>query len=180
MFEGDRLSESARRPMIVLLNKSLEMEYAHTINYPRLIDRLLNTDERPDPDSRLRRSLEALGKKSAEHLHWTARLIEDLGGEPQWRITTTDRIVDAPAMLLAQLENEKASVALFEQAKNVAEHPPGGLLVRMKTMLDGGPGHATGKKSSTIRLLEQMSRDEEEHVARLKNIISELNIQAGK
>ncbi len=179
MFEDGRLTESAKRSMIILLNKSLEMEYAYTVNYPRLIDQLLNSDRIPDPDKRLRRSLEDLGKRSVEHFHWTARLIEDLGGEPQWRIAAIDRIVDVPAMLLTQLENEKASVALFEQVKNVAEHPTGGVLARMKTMLDGGPGHATGR-SSTIRLLEQMSRDEEEHVAMLKNIISELNFQAEK
>ncbi len=174
-----RLTQDAKRSIVIILSKCLELEYLYTVNYPRLIDQLIDNGQVPDPDSRLRRDLESLGKKSAEHLHWTARLIEDLGGEPQWQTAAIDRIADAHALLLAQLENEKASVALLQQAQNVARFDSGDVLAKMKAMLGTAPGHIT-ERGKTIRLLEQISRDEEGHVALLKNLISELGTQPEK
>jgi bacterioferritin (cytochrome b1) len=174
-----KLTQDAKRSIIILLNKCLEMEYAYTVNYSRLIDQLISNGQVPDPDHKLRSKLEALSKKSAEHLHWTARLIEDLGGEPQWQLAAVDRIVDAHAMLFAQLENEQASLSLFQQAKNVAEYDSDDVLAKMKAMLGTASGHIT-ERGNTIRLLEQMSRDEEEHVAILKSLISAVNIPPEK
>ncbi|MFQ5827059.1 MAG: ferritin-like domain-containing protein [Dehalococcoidia bacterium] len=180
MFEAGRLAESAKRSIVILLNKSLELEYAYIINYPRIIDQLLNIDKTPDPNSKLRQSLEALGKSSAEHFHWTAGLIEALGGEPQWQTATIDRIVDVPALLLAQLENAKASVSLFEQAKNVAEHSQDeGVLTKAKAAL-GNVVSGTAERNNAVRLLEKLAGEEEAHVATLKNIISELDTQTQK
>lgn len=180
MFEAGGVAESAKRSIIILLNKSLELEYAYIINYPRIIDQLVNIDKMPDPDNKLRQSLETLGKRSVEHFHWTAGLIEALGGETQWQIATIDRIVDVHALLLAQLENEKASVSLFEQAKNVAEHgQDGGVLTKMKAVL-GNVISGAAERRNAVQLLEKLSREEEAHVVMVKNIISELNTQTQK
>ena len=137
---------------------------------------LVNGDQVPDPEYKLRRSLETLAEQSVEHLHTTATLIEALGDKPQWRIPTIERIEDVPTSLLAQLESKKASVALFEQAKNVAASRPGGLLGKVKAAIGSSPTRTTEKKSA-IRLLERLSREEHAHVAVLKGLISELNIQ---
>ena len=177
MFEVGKLIESDKQAILIFLHKSLDIEYAYTIDYPRIIDILVNGDQVPDPEYRLRRSLETLAEQSVEHLHATAKLIDALGDKPQWRVPAIERIVDVHTSLLVQLESKKASVALFEQAINVATSRPSGLLGKVRTAIGGNPTCAAGE-NSTVRLLERLSREEQAHVAVLKGLISEFNIQA--
>ena len=179
MSEDGGVVDSTKQAILIFLHKSLEMEYACTIDYPRIIDILVNGDQVPDPDYKLRRSLETLAEQSVEHLHATAKLIEALGGKPQWRTPAPKRIAEVHTSLLAQLESEKASVALFEQAKNIGAGGPMGLFAKVKAAI-GSSATRASKKNSTIRLLNRLSQEEQAHVAVLKSLVSELNIQTEK
>ena len=108
------------------------------------------------------------------------QLIERLGGKPQFPIQVIDRIVDIPALLLQQPEQEKAAQSLFQQARNVAEqNQVRGVLAKMKATLALSPSDVKGR-SSTIHILERMASDEEAHIKVVQGIISALNIHMQK
>ena len=48
MAETDRITENAKRTMVDLLNRTIQLEYAYIINYPRLIDQIVAIEEVPD------------------------------------------------------------------------------------------------------------------------------------
>lgn len=174
MFAVDRITEDGKKAIVILLNKSIELEYAFIFNYPRLIDQLVNIE--PIIQESVAKKLELLGRESVQHAHWIMQLIEGLGGEPQLPIEVIDRMTDIPSLLLKQLDKEKLVKSLFQQAKLVAEqNQVEGILAKMKTVEVRSPDMAK-ERSSTIRVLERLEIDEGRHIKLVPNIISELNL----
>ncbi len=115
----ESIKESAKKAIIELLNKQLQVEYAFIINYPRIIDKLIAVDK--INDEQLNKDLERLGKDSTRHLGSVGQLIVQLGGEPMWQIEVIDRLVDVDNLLDHQLKKEKVALSLCQEAKRVAE-----------------------------------------------------------
>jgi len=172
MFEVDRITERGRRAIVDILNKSIDIEYRFLVNYPRLIDQLVNLDR--IPDEQLPKDLERLGKDSIQHASWTERLIQLLGGEAQVRISTIDRMVDMPAMFRQLLELEREAQRLFQQARRVAEQSKvRGIREKVKEWLRLEPS-GVAARSDIIRMLDRMASDEQVHIDLAEKLISAL------
>ncbi len=179
MFEVDRITPVGMRSIVGLLRHSMEIEYAFIVNYPRLIDQLVNIDR--SRDEQIIKQIESLGKRSVQHLGWTATMIKDLGGEPLWEIGVIDRMVDVAAMFQAQAKKEEEALSQFQLTKKVAEqNQVKGLLTKIKAVLGDVISNETVSRSSIIRLLEQLVREEQAHVGMAQMLILELNLQTEK
>jgi len=174
MFAADRITEDAKKAIVSLLNKSMEVEYAFIFNYPRLIDQLVNIE--PITQERVAKKLELLGRESVQHAHWIMQLIENLGGEPQLPIKVIDRMTAIPSLILKQLDKEKLVQSLFQQAKLAAEQNQAeGILAKIK-IVGVKPPDTVNERSRTLRVLERLEIDEGRHIKLVQNIISELNL----
>ena len=177
MFEVDRITEDGKKAIVGLLNESVKTEYSHIVNYPRFIDHLINIDRIPSES--IPPSLEHLGKDSVRHFGLTFQLIKQLGDEPQWEIVVVARMPDPRYEISKQMEKEKLSLSLWQQAKSVAEQSQvkglGGILWSIRT-LRGLLDEAVGR-NDVIRILGEMAKDEEHHIMLLQDAISALNIQ---
>jgi len=170
---ADRITESGKKSIINLLREAMEIEYGFIINYPRVVDQLVNIETIPQEE--VAKKLELLGKESIQHAGWIMQLIENLGGEPQLPITVIPRIADIPSLLLEQLDKEKTAQSLFQQAKQVVKQKQAkGILAKIKTMGAVSPD-SVADRSSIIRILERLEIDEGRHIVLLQNVISELN-----
>ena len=176
MSEVDRITENGKKTIVDLLNKSLQVEYGFIVNYPRLIDQMVNIDE--IPDKQLPEDLERLGKASFRHAGEVIQLIGRLGGEPDWRVEPIDRIVDMGSMLAQQLKKEKLAQSIYQKAKHVAEQSQvksGGFLGRLRTLSNPELRNVT-ERSDTIRILEHLAAQEYTHIRLVEDIIAVLNI----
>jgi len=177
MFEVDRITEDGKKAIVGLLNEAMGTEYSHIVNYPRFIDHLINFDKMPEGS--IPPSLEHLGKDSVRHLGETIKLIEELGGKPQWEIVIVARLPDPRYEISKQMKKEELSLSLWRQAKSVAEQSQvkglGGILWSIRA-LRGLLDEAVGR-NDVIRILGEMAKDEEHHIMLLQDAISALNIQ---
>lgn len=89
------------------------------VNYPRLIDHLIQVEE--IPPEKVPTTLKRLGEESVNHMNQTAHIITSLGGEPQWNLAALDIMDDVRQVLREQMEKEKLALSIFRQAKRVAE-----------------------------------------------------------
>ena len=180
MFEVDRITEDGKKAIVGLLNESVKTEYSHIVNYPRFIDHLVNIERIPSES--IPPSLAHLGKDSVRHLGETIKLIEKLGGKPQWEIVVVARMPDPRYDLSKQMEKEKLSLSLWQQAKSVAEQSQvkglGGILWNTRT-LRGLLDEVVGR-NEVIRILGELANDEEHHIVLLQDALSALNIQTQK
>ncbi len=120
MGEVDRITEDGRKAIVAILQKGLAVEYVHIVNYPRIIDQLLNINKIPDDDPCVT-VLERLGKDSIRHANVVMRLCTHLGGEPHLVVEPVERISDVWVICQSQMEKEKKNLLLFQQAKAVAQ-----------------------------------------------------------
>lgn len=118
-MEIETLKDGAKRSLARMLNRSLEVEYDFLLNYPRMIDKLVNYDK--ITDKQLIKDLEKLGAESLRHFTELSQVVERLGGDPHWRIDTINRLEAIPTLLTHQLRKEKEVLALFIEAKRFVE-----------------------------------------------------------
>jgi bacterioferritin (cytochrome b1) len=178
----ESIKESAKKAIIELLNKQLQVEYAFIINYPRIIDKLIAVDK--INDEQLNKDLERLGKDSTRHLGSVGQLIVQLGGEPMWQIEVIDRLVDVDNLLDHQLKKEKVALSLCQEAKRVAERNKVkvkvrdflGRLIRVEDELPYDVLNA----SDVISTLERMIIDETHHIRLVHDSIATLNMFMNK
>jgi hypothetical protein len=79
--EIDRITEDGKKAIAGILQKGLAVEYTHLVNYPRIIDQMLNINHIPEDDPCVT-TLERLGKDSIRHANVVMHLTTQLGGEP--------------------------------------------------------------------------------------------------
>ena len=176
MSDIDRITNDGKRAIVSILNSGLAVEYIHIVNYPRFIDQMVNINEVPDNDPCVV-GLKQLGEESVRHMNIVMSLITQLGGKPHLVVEPAERMSDVFGMCQKQMEKEKDNLALFQQAKVVAQNN------QMKTLKDilgeiingikNRPSD-TVERSHVIQLLTRLENDESRHMQLLANVISDL------
>ena len=113
-MEVETLTDDGKIILIGLLDKALIIEYDFILNYPRMINKLVNYDK--INDEMLINNLERLGSESMKHFNYGIALIEKLGGEPKWQIETIERLEEVEDLLIKQLEKEKEAISIYRTA----------------------------------------------------------------
>ncbi len=182
MREIDRITEDGKKAIVGILNEGLAVEYIHLVNYPRIIDQLLNMGKVPDDDPCVV-VLERLGKDSIEHANIVMRLCTHLGGEPHLAVEPVERISDVWEICQSQMEKEKENLLLFQRAKVIAQKNQvtklRGVLDENIRMIRDIPNDIV-KRSSVIKLLTALANDEMRHIKLLGTVISDLTQHRNK
>ena len=114
----DRITPEGREAIVDLLNKSIQVEYGIILNYPRIMDQIKNIDK--SQSAEFTNNVERLGKDSFRHATIVAKLIEELGGKPEFEMVVIDRMIDIYSMLVEQLAKEKLVMSIYQDAKRIA------------------------------------------------------------
>ncbi len=171
MAETDRITDNAKRAMVDLLNRIIQMEYGFIINYPRIIDQIVSIEE--VPDQQIVDDLERLGKDSTEHLGIVGQLITRLGGETRWRVNVIGRMVDIDNLIEQQVAWEKAAMPLYLETKRLAQDHSvrsTGLMERLRATFGADPDPAP--RGETIRLLEHLASQERTHLRLVEDVLA--------
>ncbi|MFC2051995.1 ferritin-like domain-containing protein [Chloroflexota bacterium] len=171
MAESDRITEEGKKLIIALLNDSVETEYGMILNYPRIIEKVVNIDKNPDKD--FISNMERLGKDSFRHSSLVTRVIEDLGGKPSWEVMAIDRMIDVHSMLVEQLGKEKLAMSIYKEAKMIAQKNQ----TKSKGFFGKFLGGETQKKisrSEVIKILTGLESDESSHIERCKIALTQV------
>ena len=181
-MEIETIKKNTIETIIELLNKAIQVEYGMILNYPRLIDRIVNIDK--IHDEQLNTDLERVGKDSTRHLGSIGQLVVQLGGEPFWQLEVIDRLVDAEKMLEQQLVKEKAALSLYEQAKRAAEQNK--VKIKVKDFLgrlirteDELPINAVNA-NDVIATLDRLINDEQYHIRLIQDSLATLKMLLNK
>ncbi len=163
MADADRITENAKRAIVEILDRVIQVEYMFVMNYPRIIDQIVSIEG--IIDEQLAADLEHLGQASTVHLGIITRLTTRLGGEPDFRLNTIDRLVDLDSMGEQQVAGEKAAIRLYTEAKRLAEDNPVkstgfGAILRSRS----GAKPDAASRGETIRLLEHLANEEVTHL----------------
>ena len=165
MAEPDRITESARHAIVDILNRIVPTEYSFVMNYPRIIDQIVTIEG--VADQQLVTDLEHLAKQSIEHIGIIGQLATRLGGETASPVNAViERIVDMENLGEQQLAGEKAAMALYLEAKQLAEDNPvksTGFGEKLRSAFGAKPDDAA-PRGETIRLLEHLASQERTHV----------------
>ena len=176
----ETISEDAKKPLIHLLNRLLQVEYDLLFNYPRMIDKLVNIDG--IHDELIISTLEVMGKESLRHFDEVDKLIRKLGGETIWRINVLDGLVDVGEILVQQLDKENWAVSWYKEAKKVAEQNKvkvRGFIGRPVVSSDELPEDFVNV-NDIISMLERQILDEERHQRLVRGLIDKLSMLKNK
>jgi len=112
------ITDEAKRAIAEVCNESVVVEYDMILNYPRIIDHIINFEK--IKDEQLVKEIDRLGKDSLRHFGITERMIRNLGAEMVWFPGTLPRLVGVIDTLEKQLEKEKTARDLYTEAKKIA------------------------------------------------------------
>jgi bacterioferritin (cytochrome b1) len=180
--EIETITDDAKIAISGILNRSLLVEYDFILNYPRIIDRLVNYDD--IHDEQLIGDLDRLGKESMKHFNDSIKLIEKLGGEPKWKLGAIERLEDAEKLLTLQLEKEHIAASLYKEAKLVATRNKKkikvqdffGRLIRMREEL----AEDVVSVDDIIEIFDRGIIDENRHIRLVKDSLATLNMLMNK
>ena len=167
-METYTIKEDAKQAIVEFLNRIIQVEYDTILNYPRLIDKLVNIDK--IHDEQLNKDLEYVGKASVQHFGSLSRLIELLGGETKWVLGTIERLVDVGECMTRQLEKEKEMRSLYEEAKQLVEKNKvkvkgPGFFSKLVNRLAGGAEEVKAVDAAYIvGICERHRMEEERHI----------------
>lgn len=94
--------------LLLILNKSLTLEYTLIVHYPRLASMVKNADTR--------KLVNKLGSASIKHADVVANVIIRLGGKPGWSFDAFPSQVDLVDIFQTQLDKEKTARDLHKQS----------------------------------------------------------------
>lgn len=177
MDEIDRITEDGKKAIVAMLQKGLATEYTHLVNYPRMIDQMLNIEHMPEDDPSVI-TLESLGEDSIRHVNVVMRLSAQLGGEPRLVVEPVERISDVLAICQHQMENEKENLLQFEQALTIAQANPvkkakGIIEENIRILRDKSSDMV--QRSNVIEQLKVLAEDEKRHIKMLTLVILDLD-----
>ena len=112
------ITDQAKKAISELCNKSVITEYDMILNYPRIIDHIVNFEK--IKDGQLTKDIDKLGKESLGHFGIIDGMIRSLGAETVWLPSTLPRLVDVASILERQLEKEKIVRDLYTEARKIA------------------------------------------------------------
>ena len=176
MPEIDRITEEGKRAVVDLLNKSLQVEYGMILNYPRILDQITNIDKSQSEEFTV--NVERLGKDSFRHATVVAKLIEDLGGKPDFETVVIDRMIDIHSMLVEQLGKEKLVMSIYQDAKRIArtnQVQAKGFFGRLLSGREESGGEIS--RSRVMEILTGLENDEWSHIKRIENALIQMNIK---
>ena len=179
MAEVDRITEEGKKAIINLLNKSLQVEYGVILNYPRILDQIVNIDK--SQSAEFANTVERLGKDSFRHATVVARLIEDLGSKPDFETVVIDRMIDIHSMLIEQLGKEKSAMSIYLDAKRVAQENQAkakGFLGKVLSFKEEPQRDVS--RSKVIEILTHLQHDEWSHIKLVENALIQMNIEPEK
>jgi len=158
------IKKDAKQAIVELLNQTIQVEYDMILNYPRIIENLVNITN--IHDEQLNKDLEYVGKASVQHFGNLSKVIELLGGETVWTLGTVERLIDVQKTLGQQLAKEKAAIALYKKAIQLVEKNK--VKLKGKGFLDRLLGGAEEVKAVdaayVVGICERHIIDEERHV----------------
>jgi len=179
MPKTNRITKEGGEAIVDLLNNALQVEYGVILNYPRIIDQLVEIDKATD--KYLIYNLERLGKDSFRHSAVVSKLIEELGGKVMWEMVVIDRMIDISSMLAEQLEKEKLAMATYEDAKHIAQKNQvesrgfwGKMFLRRAEIRNNV------MRSKVIDILTRLQREEWEHIEMVQTALSQIGAKPEK
>jgi len=179
-MEMETIKKDAKKSIVELLNKSLQVEYDFLFGYPRVIDKLVNIDK--IHDEQLIENIELVVKESLRHFDEIDKLIAQLGGETMWHIDVVGWSVDVEGMLLQLQDKENWVISWYEAVKRVAEQNKvkvGGLFGRLARSPGGLPEDVVNV-NDIISLCERHIIDEEKHIRLCKDSVDRLSMLKNK
>jgi len=167
------IADKAKKAIAELCNESVVVEYDMILNYPRIIDHIVNFEE--IKDEQLIKDLERLGKESLGHFGKMDEVIRNLGGDMVWLTYTLPRLVGVEDILKKQLEKEKTVRDLYKEAKKIATSNKitvkvGGFFNRLKG-IDISELNITPYEQ-LINDLDRIILDEERHIRIVEDSIA--------
>jgi rubrerythrin len=174
-METMSIKKEAQEAIVGLLNKAIQVEYAVILNYPRMIDNLVEV--RHIEDEQLNKDIETIGKDSFRHSGTVAQLIDQCGGECAWDVQVVSRLPDMQSMLQEQLKREKTAVQVYTEAKKIAEKnqtkaKTGGFLNKLLDKVETSPVNA----DEVIRTIDRIIMDEQRHIRLCEDSIATLEM----
>ena len=118
MAEIVTITDQAKKAIAELCNESVVTEYDLILNYPRIIDHMVNFEK--IKDDQLVKDIDKLGRESLGHFSIIDRMIRSLGAETVWLTSTLPRLVGVDYILGQQLEREKTARDLYTEARKIA------------------------------------------------------------
>ena len=179
MAKIDRITEEGKEAIVDLLNKGIRVEYGMVLNYPRILDQIVNIDKSQSEE--FINNAERFGKDSFRHATIVAKLIEELGGEPEFEILTADRMIDVNKALVEQLGKEKLAESLYKEAGLIAQSNQAkakGLFGKLMSM--GEEPKKGVNRSEVIEKLKRLELAEMGHTKRVETMLLQINIEPGK
>ena len=179
MAKIDRITEEGKKAIVDLLNRGIHVEYAMVMNYPRIIDQVKNIDESQSEE--FINGAERFGKDSFHHSTIVAKLIEELGGEPEFNMLPIDRMVDVHSLLVEQMGHERLAESLYKEARLIAQNCQAkekGLFDRLRGIFEEPEKDAS--RSEVIEKLKRLELDEMGHAKRVETMILQANIKPGR
>lgn len=172
MTEILTITDQAKRAIAAVFNESVVAEYSMILNYPRIIDHIVNIEK--ITDKQLIDDINKLGTDSLHHFGVTDRIIGTLGSKIVWEPSTLPRLVGVPDMLEAQLKNENAARAFYIEARKIAA-------VNKATYKSGGffsaftqrnkPEEIIIRYDLLIRDIDRLILDEERHIRIVEDLL---------
>ena len=179
MAEIDRISEEGKKAIVDLLNRGIHAEYGMVMNYPRILDQIANIGKSQSEE--FIKDAERFGKDSFRHATIVAKLVEELGGEPEFEMLTIDRMVDIHSLLVEQLGKEKLAESLYKEARLIAQNNQAkdkGLFGKLKSI--GEESRKDVSRSEVIEKLKGLELDEMGHAKRVETMLLQINIEPEK
>ncbi len=172
----DRITEEGKEAIVDLLNKGIHVEYGMVMNYPRILDQVVNIDKSQSEE--FSNNAERFGKDSFRHSTIVAKLIEELGGEPEFEMLAIDRMVDIHSLLVEQLGKEKLAESLYKEARLIAQNNQAkekGLFGKLMSIREEPKKEIS--RSEVIEKLERLELDEMGHAKRVETMLIQINIK---
>jgi len=167
------ITDQAKKAIAELCNESVVTEYDMILNYPRIIDHIVNVEK--IKDDQLVKDIDKLGKESLGHFGIVDGMIRGLGAEMVWLTSTLPRLVDVTNVLEKQLEKEKIARDLYTEARKIT-------MANKTTVKVGGVFNLFRAKDISekdiisfeqiIRNLERLVLDETRHIRIVEDAIA--------
>ncbi len=176
----ETIKDEAKKSIVELLNKSVQVEYDFLFGYPRVVDKLVNIDK--INDKQIIEAIETVIKESIIHFDEIDRFIRKCGGETIWHINVVGWSVDVEECLIQLLDRENWVKSWYQAAKRVAEQSKikaGGLLSRFTERADILPEDYVDA-NELIRMLDRHIEEEEKHIRLCNDSVDRLRMLKNK
>jgi len=167
------ITNEAKKSIAKLCNETVVVEYDMILNYPRIIDHIINFEK--IEDEQLIKDLDRLGKDSLGHFTKMDQMIRNLGDDMVWLTSTLPRLVGVLDILDKQLGKEKAARDLYKEAKKIAINNK--ITVKVGGFFNVLRGKDISAQNITpfeqiINDLDCLILDEERHITVVENSIA--------